>query len=512
MHVIAAWELVEVKGVHLRTSGCDVSKLSLSRLLFTPTPMDGAAAWRLQDGHAVSDVIAQRPVHEVQCLFVPDCLVDLLLSGDVSSLILLARWYGSSARRADQRIRRLFPDWPAQEWIRDAVATCRLAVTGASVKPLSSATLEELAGQIRSWAPEALAGLGNDAVVFRRRKQMGDAAGWLEACAKRLRGEHSLAERAVLGKLKFSAEVLLSTLRASRLLRSGSRLHHMLQVGINARYPGLFDLSVDTGVKMSASNNARSMLSVHAALLLLARAWQGEDRYYRFAWSDGTDLKGRQLLMSRHMQIPCDKIVEAMQVAHKLAWDRRHSARQLRAERQRAQRLELGLDEDGSEEEEEEVCLDVCNYQKCKERDGPELPALSAEERQRLCTFLMELIVPHVFVPISLGLGHTDLASKVEASVYSFMWECASMQDLRNMCSSYRTYTTDMGTEMGIAQFHGRLSRLLPPWSGSLPRFTPIRYERFDIQSCLVSRFLRKQVLRKQVSAAMQSFGSVFGG
>jgi hypothetical protein len=37
----------------------------------------------------------------------------------------------------------------------------------------------------------------------------------------------------VLGKLKFSAEVLLSTLRASRLLRSGSRLHHMLQVGIN---------------------------------------------------------------------------------------------------------------------------------------------------------------------------------------------------------------------------------------------------------------------------------------
>ena len=143
-----------MKGVHLRTSGCDVSKLSLSRLLFTPTPMDGAAAWRLQDGHAVSDVIAQRPVHEVQCLFVPDCLVDLLLSGDVSSLILLARWYGSSARRADQRITRLFPDWPAQEWIRDVVATCRLAVPEASVKPLSSATLE-LAGQIRSWAPEA---------------------------------------------------------------------------------------------------------------------------------------------------------------------------------------------------------------------------------------------------------------------------------------------------------------------------------------------------------------------
>jgi hypothetical protein len=186
MCVFAAWALVEEKGVHLRVSGCGVSKLSSGWLLFTPAPMDGAAAWRLQEGHAVSDVIAQRPVNEVQCLFVPNCLVYLLLAGDVSSLILLARWYGSSVRRTDQRIRRLFPDWPAQEWIRDVVATCRLAVPEANVKPLSSVTLEELADQIRSWAPEASAGLGDDAAVSRRRKRMGEAAGWLEACAKRL--------------------------------------------------------------------------------------------------------------------------------------------------------------------------------------------------------------------------------------------------------------------------------------------------------------------------------------
>jgi hypothetical protein len=64
MRVFAAWELVEEKGVHLRVSGCGVSKLSSGRLLFTPSPMDGAEAWRLQDGYAVSDVIAQRPVHD----------------------------------------------------------------------------------------------------------------------------------------------------------------------------------------------------------------------------------------------------------------------------------------------------------------------------------------------------------------------------------------------------------------------------------------------------------------
>jgi hypothetical protein len=314
----------------------------------------------------------------------------------------------------------------------------------------------------------------------------------------------------VLGKLKFSAEVLLSTLRASRLLRSGSRLHHVLQVGINARHPGrpgLFDLTVDAGVTMSASSIARSSLSVDAVLLLLARSWQGDGGYYRFAWSDSTGLNSRQLLMSRRTQIPCDKIVEAMRVAHKLAWGRRHSERQLRAERQRAQGHEPGLDEGGSEEE---ACVNDCKHLKWQARDGPEPPELSAEERRRLCTFLISFIVPHVFVTISLGLGHTDLASKVEASLCSFMRECAGMQDLHDMCSSYRAYTVDMGAELGIAQFHGQLSQLLPPWFGSLPgpRTVPL----FDIGAFACKAISGLWILvcfiahREQVSAAMTSF------
>jgi len=99
------------------------------------------------------------------------------------------------------------------------------------------------------------------------------------------------------------------------------------------------------------------------------------------------------------------------------------------------------------------------------EGDGPEPAPLTVEERRRWCSFLVSNVEHHVSIPVSLGLGCTDLASKVEASLYAFMWECSCYRALRAVCKSFCTFTTDMGTEMGMSGFRGSLKQMLPSWS-----------------------------------------------
>lgn len=67
-------------------------------------------------------------------------------------------------------------------------------------------------------------------------------------------------------------------------------------------------------------------------------------RFYRFGWADSTDLKGRQLLMMRHIRLQRDLAFEALQLVHTLCRDRECMERQLALDEQLAVRLALDAD------------------------------------------------------------------------------------------------------------------------------------------------------------------------
>ena len=466
--VDGAWRLAEQHAIHIRESrqGTDgVAAISSLRCVFTPRPMEEAGDWFLEDGLRIRETIGAFEVSDIKCIFVPEHLVELFFEGDLRSLVVLARWYDVS-RHAGPRP-TLFPNWPTVEWIREKTTAAARGFSLQSVAPLTAGRLQELADQIRVWAPHASRDEDGPAVQYRQ-QEMASAVQWLEGSARRLRGEQTLFDHAMLGSMKFGAAVLLSSFRASRLLRASSKLTDVLRHGMDARWPGLFDLDADRGREMSKSTVQRTGLLVDTALLLMEReGGAAHNEYYRFAWSDGTDLGGRQMLMSRHRRIHRDQIVEAMEAAHKMAWDRRYKERALREERRQQEREELGLHVEGNhlddmEEDADEPDGDLA----WPVADGPEPAQLSDTERARLCAFLYDTVVPHVNIPVGLALGLTDVSSKMAASVYAYMWECSTLRSLKWMLSSFCTYTTDMGAELGLAKFVGRVEDMLPEWHG----------------------------------------------
>jgi hypothetical protein len=79
---------------------------------------------------------------------------------------------------------------------------------------------------------------------------------------------------------------------------------------------------------------------------------------------------------------------------------------------------------------------------------------------------LCENIRQHVNPPAALGSGHRSLSDKVAAETYKWSLQEGFGKDLSAHAQSYISYTSDMGIELGIADFAvpGGAARLLPNW------------------------------------------------
>ena len=99
-------------------------------------------------------------------------------------------------------------------------------------------------------------------------------------------------------------------------------LHKLVTLGIEARWPRFFDKEILDSAKIASSTIQRSRFVVDLAIIAAQRTMnKSPEPMYRFAWINGTDMKGWQMLVSRHLQINCSQGWEAMEAIHKLVLD-----------------------------------------------------------------------------------------------------------------------------------------------------------------------------------------------
>ena len=281
------------------------------------------------------------------------------------------------------------------------------------------------------------------------------------------------------GQEKFSAVQLLNYMRASRLLRAGSQLSTAVQLGIEARWPGLFDEEVLA--KSSKDPGASTLYEWHFMVdmaLLLYQQQQNENpnmKFFRFGWTDATDLRGRQLLISKHIRIECGRIVRSLQVVHQLCADRRHAERALRHQARLTARREADPEASSSSCDSGPSSDELQEPQR-PQRQPPPAP-LTRVQRRALCKELRANLVQHTSIPTGLALGHTDLAAKMAATTHAFVMETATLGGLRRVARSFMAYTTDMGTELGAAEFRGSVDSMVPHWHPERAERARLRFE-----------------------------------
>jgi hypothetical protein len=71
-------------------------------------------------------------------------------------------------------------------------------------------------------------------------------------------------------------------------------------------------------------------------------------------------------------------------------------------------------------------------------------------------------VVHHIHTPCAMGHGKTDIAHKSAAMVHALALTCPSIHQIATFLNSIVSVCTDMGTELGLATFQGRLEELLP--------------------------------------------------
>ena len=163
------------------------------------------------------------------------------------------------------------------------------------------------------------------------------------------------------------------------------------------------------------------------------------------------------MLLARHVRVQRTKIVELMERVHILARDAAYLARDRSLETKRHEATAIGIP---SDEE-----LSDCELAWPTAQEGPPPPRCTQEDRTSHCNWLQGAATVHVSIPAALGLGHTNISSKVAASMYSTSFECSSWAELESINHGYRAMCTDMGTELGITSFSStQLRTALPEW------------------------------------------------
>ena len=97
-------------------------------------------------------------------------------------------------------------------------------------------------------------------------------------------------------------------------------------------------------------------------------------------------------------------------------------------------------------------------------------PSIGGDDRlprQESNALIAARVGHHVCIPVSSGQSHTSLEDKAAMSTHQFGIDCSNVPQLERELDRVISDTTDMGVEVGTAEFHfkaGKLDELLPPW------------------------------------------------
>jgi len=176
--------------------------------------------------------------------------------------------------------------------------------------------------------------------------------------------------------------------------------------------------------------------------MLLARA-NSRPGATRYGWADSSPQGGRDWLLSKVSVIPANVDLCGL-----------HDAARAVASRSGSPAAISDSDSDGSSEDVQ------------SDGENRNLANCDFDQRQLCFQKLQAGLSEHVFPPVALGLRQSDLAHKCAAFVHCVALEVSPTRgDLEEALGSVVSFTTDMGTELGMSGFRlGNLSGLLPEW------------------------------------------------
>ena len=76
----------------------------------------------------------------------------------------------------------------------------------------------------------------------------------------------------------------------------------------------------------------------------------------------------------------------------------------------------------------------------------------------------------HSYVPVAMATSRSDLSKKAQAIAHMFATEARSWQSLRAAFHSVVSFTSDMGTELGLGAFQCSLHEVAPKWFAPAPQ------------------------------------------
>ncbi len=366
--------------------------------------------------------------HELPAVLVPRPVAEKIVSASTGwvDVVMLARWP------------RLWQDFPPAAW---AALYSNLREKGRSV--LTSATSTEqcevwqkAAANIRAWAPHVVNQVP-DAERLCTRARLEDLVVMLDGCAAataQLQQRRSTAERG-----RWTCSELVAFFEASLHLRNMDSLQVCAQLLGKAAAAAAVGRGCAERLELAPSGSTmrRLFLSMDVALMMWERQ-RHEPNCVRYVWCDSSPQGGRDWFLTQVTIVSNQSdLIDLRDAADYLV----ETAERPTAPSTRRARGGSDSSSDGD--------------------DGSRLQQrVSAVERLR--AGLRE----HVCPPVALGLRQSNVSHKASGLVHALSLECpAGISSLQGLLSSIASVTTDMGTEMGLANFRARsFSDFVPAW------------------------------------------------
>lgn len=467
---------------------------------------------------SVDMTLEQHDFEPLPCFQICSPIAELACAGQWRDIMWLARWKIPSHSS-------WWPEFPPRSWLKDwddcsadDPKLHRWGTRGSNGACLDDrwqgavGKFSEIANNLRQWAPgiisqEARGGADNAAeaeitligfVEFLQTCQQhfpGSAADGADGYWRGFR--HSLEKR-------LRAEKMVNAIQCFMLMRhlkSQQRLPVMLTQAANLLLPGIGTrLAPLAGVSTGKQQRTGIQFSMDLAWMELRKEqWSPDTRTY--GWADASPQAGREWFLSQNTEVDVTQAANIWQSANFLA-----SARALL----KKSRHEKGEGSDGEglgelkDDKEIEVSIDLetSKRERLWLRQAPMLSAKSIVKADkdraaaaavfaaaavardghrhmgsqsvedeflaaaaRADETILDGVRLHVNPPMALGLGKAHLVDKTAALMFAWFLETPSMDALKKKANHCVSFTTDMGTELGLAAFMPTdMAKLLPHW------------------------------------------------
>ena len=366
----------------------------------------------------------------IPCLLVPISIFRLMAIRKWTHLLCLARWH-AKFRRAGLPLP--FGDWPGEDW---AARVSKAQMQIFDVPSLSADSLMEIGVQMRGWMPRLLAALPADAHNDFKR-DMGHLLERVDAWCIDLDSFRG----STVTRVRHQTEKLIECIRLSRALKGGgAKLEFAVQRALQILLPDprsraiiFSDIQRPVLHLPSQSTLQRLELSMDVAFMLM-RADLAKDssrRFRRWMWCDASPQQRFDWIHTVYDEMEETHLVPTMIAVWGLS--------------AYSNRLPVG-----------DKYLQEFLLETPPPRDWADLHAPLKNIRRHSC------------IPVAVTSGHRGVAHKAAAVVHAFVMELpsASATSLRKFCDTFRSFTSDMGTELSFPDFHvDGFDHLVPEWA-----------------------------------------------